>query len=242
MSSLTWLPAAGKPTDCLTMPSSSSSLRAVLRSSRYGLSPVGVLTKTHAPDREDLDAALLASVSGVEPASVDPWSSVHIQYRCMRTEGLLNLTRGSEGQHDEGSAGRLVAPVFGKHRSSGSTGLLGAPVFWGRQSFARSSLSLAAPAAVPLEAPRAGRRREEGEGSNNTPSLSQAAPWPPRSPPAARPSRAAPRWARHRRGRRQRGRRRRPPRSQVPQLCTPSAAPWPRKGSLGWTGGEDSRR
>jgi len=63
MSSLTWLPAAGQLADCYTKPSSSSSLRAVLRSCRYGLSPVGSLSKTHATDPADMDAALLASVS-----------------------------------------------------------------------------------------------------------------------------------------------------------------------------------
>jgi len=75
MSSLTWLPAAGQLADCFTKPSSSPSLRVVLLS---GLSSVGALRKTHATDRANVDAALLASGSGAAPAYADPQSFVHI--------------------------------------------------------------------------------------------------------------------------------------------------------------------
>ena len=78
MSSLTWLPAAGQVADCLTKPSSSASLRAVLRSGRYGLRPVGALTKTHETDRTDLDAALLpSSVDEAASSASPPRLSMH---------------------------------------------------------------------------------------------------------------------------------------------------------------------
>eukprot|EP00168_Porphyra_purpurea_P013641 TRINITY_DN3792_c0_g1_i1.p1 TRINITY_DN3792_c0_g1~~TRINITY_DN3792_c0_g1_i1.p1 ORF type:complete len:520 (+),score=117.04 TRINITY_DN3792_c0_g1_i1:298-1857(+) len=71
MASLTWLPAAGQVAACLTKPSSSASLRAVTRSGRYGLRPVGAMNKSHATDRVALDHAPPVGVS----AAVAPSSS-----------------------------------------------------------------------------------------------------------------------------------------------------------------------
>eukprot|EP00168_Porphyra_purpurea_P014905 TRINITY_DN4404_c0_g1_i2.p3 TRINITY_DN4404_c0_g1~~TRINITY_DN4404_c0_g1_i2.p3 ORF type:complete len:170 (+),score=38.56 TRINITY_DN4404_c0_g1_i2:1670-2179(+) len=60
MSSLIWVSAAGQLADSLTKPSSSASLRATLHKGCYGLSPVGTMTKTHATDRDDAEASVVA--------------------------------------------------------------------------------------------------------------------------------------------------------------------------------------
>lgn len=65
MASVSWTPADGQLADCFTKASSSASLKVTLRTGRYGLSPVGTMTKTHETDREDLTSRPNKATGGI---------------------------------------------------------------------------------------------------------------------------------------------------------------------------------